>query len=785
MRLILKIFLIILLTFLTMNNALLSKEKAADISGNTPDTDNNIKNDQVKPDANDNTTDEKNKSGIELKPVIIKGTHLNDRKKNDIQKISRHTMTNDDLKVIPASFGDSMGALTALPGVIRAGGLFGPLVIRGSDLTCNNYFIDDIPINDPFHFGGLHSVINTNLMKDIDVYASAFPAEFRSATSAIININTVDQVDAFGGYSDLGLLSAAALIKMPILKDEYGKIIFYDPLMAGSQYSGDNAGYIIASGRYGYITLGIKAAELITGDKIPMSPEYWDYQFKAKYFINKKNAFTILFFGHKDFIRLLFNDSMASEGSDPLMSDFTMRQEILSHSQGIYYDYNSAKFSNRLMYFSSLPDSYNYMDFGSAAAASWAKDFNTHFKPWVFGVKEKAKLKYWSGHMELRTAIEYTFYRFNCAGKTIIPTGASDDFNLADENAFLSYRVDDTINNHMIGGYIENKISFAGLTILPGIRSEYLKRAKKATFDPRIMISYAFPTKTTISAAGGHYSYFMQVNPFYFNGNPDLSKLGTKSVPEKAWHSVIGAEQELFGLTLKVEGFYNIFYDKPLPYRHIDTDGEFMQGLNSGVDKAYGIEVMINKDLPDNKNGIFGWLSYTYTRSDTKTGLPTEPGYNGNPLNTVGDPLGDQWTPSPYEQIHNFKLVAGYKLWNHIFSGRFQFYSSMPYTPIVDGREDMNYNLIFPGKHRYVPILGYRESARYPPDYQLDIRYTYEVKHSWGHISWYVEAINALMNTGVYENWYYDRPYQKDSNPELVKDSGFAFLPNFGVEIKF
>ncbi|HRS64160.1 MAG TPA: carboxypeptidase-like regulatory domain-containing protein, partial [Spirochaetota bacterium] len=65
-----------------------------------------------------------------LSPFISKGTAVVIRGERDIQKTSRHTMTVKEIKEVPASFGDSLNALTALPSVSRPFGIFGPLIIR-------------------------------------------------------------------------------------------------------------------------------------------------------------------------------------------------------------------------------------------------------------------------------------------------------------------------------------------------------------------------------------------------------------------------------------------------------------------------------------------------------------------------------------------------------------------------------------------------------------------------------------------------------------------------------
>jgi len=728
------------------------------------------------------------KKSTTLKPLVIKGTKIKSRKKLEIQSISRQTMTVDEMKEVPASFGDSITALKSLPGINSGyGGIFGPLVIRGADSAYNNYFIDDIPIDNPLHFGGLHSVINTSLLSDRDVYSSAFPAEFGSATAAVINMNTIDDVREFGGYTDLGFLSTSALIKTPILKDKSGNISTDMPSHPEQDGETENVGYFIASGRYGNLILGIKASEFITGENYDISPVYWDYQFKGKYRINDVNSISMLVFGHKDYFKFLMHDNYMEEGDDPLMSDMSYKTETSSHSHGLYLDSRfSGNFSNRLMYYGTLPETYQYLDFGSDAVASWAKDIHQYYRPWVFGVKDKAKVKWMNGHSELTGGAEYTFYYFNAKGKFLMNSGMTDVFDLGDEDAITTYQRDETIKNHKVGGFLENKFTYGGLTVLPGMRSEYLKRTEQETFDPRLMSSYKFKSNTAISAAGGHYSNFMQTNPYYFNADPGLAEIDyeEKVKPEKAWHSVVGLEQELGLYSFKVEGFNNYFYDLAVAYTHYEPDGNLYEGLSCGKIKTYGLEVTIRKDLRENENGLYGWLSYTYTDSKYKSGLPTEDGYEGIAANRAGDEFGDKWFTSPYEQKHCVKLVSGYRFWQHTISGKFQFYTGYPYTAIVGSEEDLDYAAANPGKHRYVPVTDDRYTKNYPPSYQLDLRYSHKTDHSWGSITWYVEMIYALSSPDYEYKWNWTEDYS-GSNPKMKKDTSYSFIPNFGVEVKF
>ncbi|TFH38831.1 MAG: hypothetical protein E4G96_09915, partial [Chrysiogenales bacterium] len=284
---------------------------------------------------------------ISLSPLTIKGRGLTITGKRDIQKVSRYTMTIKNIKEVPATCGDSINAITSLPGIIRTGGdLFGPIVIRGGDHRGIRYLVDDIPVYSPLHYGGLHSVINSNLIDQIDVFASAFPAEIGSATSAVISISTVDDVKEFGGYTDLSILSATALLQTCIVKNDGGGISIASPLDTPKK-DRQPAGYIIASGRAGYIDLIVlPLISLITGERISIAPRYWDYQFKAKYFFNSDHSLTLFAMGSSDYFKLV-NNKAPEQGSDPLLTGLKVKTDQQTHGQSLYYTYQpSEKFRN-------------------------------------------------------------------------------------------------------------------------------------------------------------------------------------------------------------------------------------------------------------------------------------------------------------------------------------------------------------------------------------------------------------------------------------------------------
>jgi hypothetical protein len=727
-----------------------------------------------------------------LGTVAVQGRGITITGRRDLQTVSRHTMTLKQLKEVPATFGDSMNAIAALPGVIRTGGdLFGPIVIRGGDQHGIRFLVDDIPIYSPLHYGGMHSVINSNLINEIDLFASAFPVEYGSATSAVISIDTTDDVKEFGGYGDLSLLSAAALVQTSIVKKAGGGGALGSPLE--DQNKDDrNAGYIIASGRVGYIDLIVlPIIELITGDKIGIVPRYWDYQFKAKYFFNNDHAVTLFAMGSKDYFKLLNNDKV-NDGSDPLLTGIRVQTDQQSHGQGLYYTYRPSEMAeNKLMVYSSLKQNYLSVNIPASGVNIAFKGVEIDSRPYVFGLMDKFKFTAVKKRLEIRGGIEYTLYDFISRGKTLdsSASGLTSDIT---ESDFIPVLLNNTVINHTIGGYIEPKITYEGLTIAPGFRSDYLHRTGQATWDPRLMISYTFPTETTISIAGGKYSYFFQTNPNFFDSSPQYSKEGKHSTYEWAFHRVVGLEQTIKMFKLKAEGFWNDFFDLAERYVHFGRDGGLRYSMNTGRIRACGAEIMLKKDRRENEDGVFGWISYTYTKSMYRSGLPYYFWYEGTTLKQTGDIWGRYWHPYRHEQNHNLKIILGYAYGKHTFTGKFLLYTSHPYTPIVSSKEDTQYH-DETGLYRFYPVYGRPNSRHFPVDHRLDFRYSYTTSYSWGYVSFYIEVINVYNNRPlIMESWDYRLPmYPKLSarapgNPVKASFSDtVAFIPNFGVEVKF
>ena len=85
--------------------------------------------------------------------------------------VGKQTLGVMEIKRIPGSAGDPLRALQALPGIGVANDFDGQLYIRGGSPDDNRFYLDRAPLFYPYHFGGLVSTVNSEVLNRIDVYA--------------------------------------------------------------------------------------------------------------------------------------------------------------------------------------------------------------------------------------------------------------------------------------------------------------------------------------------------------------------------------------------------------------------------------------------------------------------------------------------------------------------------------------------------------------------------------------------------------------------------------------
>jgi len=80
--------------------------------------------------------------------------------------MARRSLSAEEIQRIPGVYGDSFRVVQNLPGVARVGG--GLLVVRGSAPQDTQMFIEGQKVQAFYHFGGLYSILNTDILEGVD-----------------------------------------------------------------------------------------------------------------------------------------------------------------------------------------------------------------------------------------------------------------------------------------------------------------------------------------------------------------------------------------------------------------------------------------------------------------------------------------------------------------------------------------------------------------------------------------------------------------------------------------
>ena len=708
-----------------------------------------------------------------LESTLIKGNTLFVRDKTNKQVLGRQTLKIEDLKNIPASFGDALGAATILPGINRANGFLGSLVLRGVGNIGNRFFIDGIPVLNPQHFGGIQFIISNDIIKSFDIYASSAPVNFGQIYGGTISIDTVDDIKESKGVVDISLLYAS---------------FYYQGVLKKKQIDSDGNeiekkwGYWIASTRIGY--LGWTVLPIIraaTNDNNIPLPQYVDYQFKFKFLLDDKakHGVSLLLFGTYDFLDIAQERNetdivkeLTENGNNPYLAGANdIENQLVSNVQSMNYTFKpSDKLTNKLYTYNVINYSINKIQAPILEKQLGLEGTSTTNIPNVFAVNNKLNWDIYKSFILLDFNVGYDLYYFKTDGRILRPTrpitSNGGPPTPAEFATFEPADINIDTTNHLLHTSIAFEFKYAGFFSNIGIRLEYLLLNDQFIYSPRGLLGYEFVSETTIAAAAGIYNSFPQINFFYLN-SPFSSRVqiaeSEKTKAETSYQFSLGIDQKFFTYySIKIEGFYNILSNL--------LDGAF---TNSESGRNYGAEFLIKKDAQKGKKvDYYAWLSYTYSKAERK--------------NSQSD---GQFIPFNQDQEHTLKITTGieYKqnsTIKHEFGIRFELSTGNPYTPIIGSAQD-NINLFGTDYTYYNPIYGKSNSQNFPIQHRLDFRYTINKQFKKFKFSFYVEIINLYyLQANNNQRWLYNKPFGSD-NPIFNNSIGIPIIPSFGFEFSF
>jgi TonB family protein len=656
------------------------------------------------------------------------------------REVTRRTIERREIERIPGTGGDALRSLQALPGVARTPGLLGLLIIRGSAPQDTNSFFDGSLVPLVYHFGGLSSVVPTEMLDRIDFYPGNFSARYGRVQGGIIDVglrspNTKcigdygkasDETGCYHGLLQLDAIDARAMVQGPI---------------------GNSKEWTFAiAGRRSWLDAWLKPVLESAGTGVSTAPVYYDYQAIVEHRRGKERT-SLRLFGSDDRLDIVINDPAAQDpafGGNVTFGTGFYRLQMLHQNQ----------LSKAVSVDAMLSVGKDAVDFSIGNFL-----FKIESYP-IYGRSEFA-FRVVPG-VKLNTGIDFLTVPYDVQVRFPQPPRPGEP----DPGPFAAQPPRESRQKSTVfrpGWYGEFELTPSSrLRVVPGFRVDYARDSGHADMSPRINARYDLVTAATAEeqAAGvqrrrttlkGGIGMFHQPPQFQETdkvfGTPNLES-------NRAVHYAFGVEQELTRqVDVSVEGFYKDLTRQVAPAPLTSAD----QYSNLGLGSVIGLELLL-KYKPD-KN-FFGWVAYTLSRSVRR--------------NTPDDTE----RLFQFDQTHNLTVLGSYRLgrgWE--FGARFRLVSGALTTPVVSAPSLPALYAADAGS--YAPLQGPQFSSRLPLFHQLDLRVDKRWQFKRWNFSAYLDVQNAYSNRAA-EDITYNYNYSQHQY-----QLGIPIIPSIGLRGEF
>jgi len=499
---------------------------------------------------------------------------------------------------------DVFRSLQLLPGIQMGNSGFAGLFIRGGTPDQNRIILDGMTVYQVDHFFGFFSSINSNIVKDVQIYKSSFPAKFGGGISSIIDITgksgstKKQKLDLF-----TNMLSAGFTYQKPLSKR--GSLILSARRSFTDQYQTklyDKIHDFLISGS------GLNIGSELPSDSLSYSSQYlpnfyfYDINGKFTYLPTEKDIISISFYEGRDYLgeEKTFDFPSDTIGVDQVKTNERTRWGNNGLS-GRWLHRWSEKLTTQLFlsdtkYLSNhLLNSYWSLD-TSITPVYLSKDKNQ-----IIDQTSRINVTYNTGKNHL---IELGL------AKTIYTTDYSLD--LGDSIIFINEK----IKGSLIEGYVQDRwIVSPNMELLLGLRSEKFSKGNTIFIDPRLSASYHISDRLSLKVSGSRAHQFLNrfSNDVITNGSKFVWLIPNKHMePMSSIQKNFGIEYDspdiFFGFDFYNKNVSNVsdFSQFVFP---IDVYSEVSNNLTfQGEGKSNGFELFFHKK----KGKLKGWASYNY-----------------------------------------------------------------------------------------------------------------------------------------------------------------------------
>jgi TonB family protein len=630
----------------------------------------------------------------------------------------RQVLSQAESRSVPGTMGDPLRAVQSLPGVARSPYGLGLLVIRGASPANSGVFIDGLQVPALYHFLVGPSVLNPPFIEQIDFFPGGFGVRYGRLTAGAVDVTARRGPAA----------RPAGAVELSPLD---GSLFFESPLSPRTS--------VTAAVRRSAIDFILPSLipERPGSSFITAVPSYWDYQGRIDHRLGGGGTLSLFALGS--------NDDLQIVSADPNRR-IEIENHVSFHRAQITWAASLGRWTSRLQ------PAYGYGEesFRRGQDQGYIRYHRLYLR------HEVSREPSTTGHLGLILGFDGILSRDTADFRIAFPREGRT-FGAIKPEQTVARR---SLNDIVPALWVETPWQpMDNLRLVPGVRfdSYFVFDVRRASFDPRLAVHWAFAPRTSLRAGAGLFHQLGE--PRYLDpefGNPRLSL-----VRAEQYH--LGLEHQL-GEAVRASATVFALWRWGIPV----PSAERFSSL--GRARSRGIEVLLRHVL---RRRFYGWLAYTLSHAEQSTEFAQEIESGLASPRGASQNLGTgSWRPSTFDQTHNLILVGSYRRGGWELGARYRLVSGTPTSPVAGAFFDLDFDA-------FTAERGPAYSARQATFSQLDLRVERTFTFDLFLVGVFVDVQNAL-NSENPEDIAYDYRYRQSAPVR-----GLPILPLLGVRGRF
>ena len=657
-----------------------------------------------------------------------------------------------DIEKIPGANRDISRIVRSFPGVSFSPiGYRNDLIVRGGGPSENRYFMDGIEIPNINHFstqgasGGPVGIINSDLVREINFYTGAFPANRSGALSSVLDFSL------FNGN--------------PERQDFKATLGASEVSLSGSGHFSEKTTYLF-SARQSYLQFMFKLLGL------PFLPNYIDGQFKIKTRLNDKHELMFLGLGGID--RMKLNTDEKNEENEFLLSYLPVVHQD-TYTLGASYKHYGGRNTQSLFL------NHSYLNNRMTKYVNNDESSEENLMLRLRSSEQKTSLRFENrssiGKWTWKQGAEMSYSRYT--NHTI------QRFYANQQASWIDYQTD--LGIWSWGGFVSGDYTSPNqrLTSSFGIRVDASNLAKMKNpfhqLSPRISANYTFNEHWSVAGNVGIYYELPPYTALGFKDN-EGNWVNRELKYQRVASGSMGVNwRPVRQVIVSVEGFYKRYSQMPLCI--LDNIPLACKGNDYGIfgnealvssaqGRAYGVELLAKWHVPDKINAS---ASLTLYQSE----------YRNN--------KNSPYLPSAWDNRYILNMSCVWDLprqWS--LGAKLSMIGGSPYTPYDIEKSALVEAWNAQGRPYY--DYGLYNTERLSSFAQLDLRIDKNYYFKQWRLGWYVSIQNvtgsklkqqdAFLSTGIIENPSAPMTEQRYKLRTVKQETG-SVIPSIGVTVEF